>query len=235
VGLRYDVEVLPKDGGGLRAVKVKPSADDVGDPTEIKGRIEARAGERFELSGIPLRLAPAVEIYGEVPAGAGPELLVDGLLVKVVVSTADEALEVRRVKVYAPDAGAESEVRGDLAAFEGSAAGGQLLIGGLSIAVDANTHWKHIDSARTGLAREQVLEWLTAPAEGARFVLQRHLGDLAADPGELQAPRDVAPESPLDRSLDSLLRDLAARRVWRPGDEEILDAESLKKLRGLGY
>jgi arylsulfatase A-like enzyme len=235
VGRRYDIEVLPKDGGGLRAVKVKPSADDVGDPTEIKGRIAARSAERFELSGIPLRVGPSAELYGEVPAGAGQELLADGLLVKVVVSAVEGQLEVRRVKVYAPDAGAESEVRGDLAAFEGSATAGQLSIGGLSIAVDAQTHWKDVDAAGADLAREEVLEWLTGPADGARFELQRRLVDLAADPGELQPPSDVASDSPLDRWLDSLLRDLASRRAWRPGDEQVLDAEHLQALRGLGY
>jgi len=235
VGRRYEVEVERSDSGALRAVQVQPSEDDAGAPAEIKGQVAQLGGGRFELCGIPLRLASGAEFYGEVAGDAGPEVLAEGLLVKVVALPAEGVLEVRRVKVYAPDAGAETEVRGDLEAFDGRASQGQLVISGLPIAVDAKTRWKDVDTPGADLSRAQVLAWLSAPGETQGYTLQRRFLDLAADPQELLPPVESLPDETLDRALDALLRDLAARRLWSAGDQLQLDAAQLDALRALGY
>lgn len=234
-GRRYDLELERDASGRLVAREVKPGEDNVGDAPELKALVEALGAGRFELAGLAVALPEGAEFYGEVPEGAGAEVLRQGLLVKVELESAGGALRARRIKVYAADAKPEIELRADLTAFKGEPDGGSLVLAGIAVAVDGETDWEGVDDPAGELERERMLEWIAAGSAGSGFTLRRTTFDLASDPAELAGRVDEAWPQPLDALLEALFVEQTNRRLWGAGDERGLDAAELEALRALGY
>lgn len=233
-GRRYDLELERDEDGRLRALEVKRGEDDVGDPPELKAPIEQLGANRLVLAGIAVELDAAAECYGEVPEGSGPEVLRAGVLVKLELEPGAESLRTRRVKVYAPDARPELELRADLSELSGQPDAGALLLAGIAVAVDERTEWEGVDDPAQDLSREGMQSWLVSGGSGSGFALRRTAFDLASDPRELAGQESSAPQA-LDDLLDALFAEQSGRRLWAAGDERELDPAHLEALRALGY
>ena len=234
-GRRYEVELARDAAGRLLALEVQPSEDDASAPPELKAPVAALGAQGFELAGVPVAWAEGVEVYGEVAEGAGPEVLREGLLVKVVADVVEGGLRARRIKVYADDAKPELELRADLTAFEGEHDGGRMALAGLEVHVDGQTDWKDVDDPDRDLTRERLLEWILEGAAGSGFELTRTTFDLAADPAELAGRTGEGWPPTLDELLDAVPAAAARRRLWGDADARALDARQLEELRALGY
>lgn len=234
-GRRYDLELVRDGEGRLLAREVKPGEDDVGDAPELKAPIERLESGRIVLAGVTVELDAGAEFYGEVPQGSDPQVLREGLLVKIELDPGDGSPRTRRVKVYAVDAKPEIELRADLTAFTGEPDGGTMSLAGLSVAVDGDTEWDGVDDPARDLTRERMSEWISTGGSGEGFVLRRTSFDLVADPEERGGRVDEAWPQPLDALLDALFAEQSSRRLWGAGDERELDAAELEALRALGY
>ncbi len=236
LGTRWEAE-LEAVGGELVARQLKPRDEELSDPPELKGRIEALTSSDFRIGGIRVRYDADSKRQTDVGT-SGPELA-NGQVVKVRGPYEKGTLYAERIKFYAPEEGAELEIRGTVEALERAGANGSLTLGGFTLRLTPGTELKGADrKTKRQLTRAQTAALLEAGA-GAfastnQYESERDLYDLARDRLEL-APGPAQPGSPLDTRLDQLGAALARKRLFGVGDQKTLDAGALQELQDIGY
>jgi ABC-type amino acid transport substrate-binding protein len=148
----------------------------------------------------------------------------------------DGALYAERIKFYAPGEAETPEIRGTLEAVQQD----QMTLGGFVLALTAETELKGApkDSKKRVLTRTEIASLLdagaTTYAAAHRYVLERQLYDLRADPAEL-SPLPAEAGAPFENELDELGKALAQKRNFGAGDQKALDAAAVKALQDIGY
>ncbi|MCP3915346.1 MAG: sulfatase [bacterium] len=216
-GVRVEAKLERDASGGVSVAVLRPSSKPPGDPTELKGPAELKDGA-LRVHGVPVVLGPGVRYYGDGASADGPR---EGALVKAVGRVEDGRLIASKLKMYAPDAELEREVRGRLDALDAQI----VHIDGLGLACDARTEIE-APRARRRLRRADLLGLVP----GAGFVELTSAFDLDADPHEL-APRSGVP-SEAPRELGERL---FADRLWTEGDQRALGAREVEDLQAIGY
>lgn len=221
---------------GWEAVELSLRDDSLGDPIEIKGRVEALDASGFSLGGVRVRLAPEAEFYGELAqANARGAMLVEGLGVKARGRFEGHELLAEKVKLYASDQEVRSEIRGTVSRVESRDDKIHAWFGPLRVELDAETEWEH--DASKAMSREDVRRAVELGAAGARaggFSVEERLYDLARDPAELEPSDDAATLARLSAAADELARALASRTAL-DAQERALGEDEVEDLRALGY
>jgi arylsulfatase A-like enzyme len=247
-GSRWEAQCELARDGSLRATRLSPREEPPGDPIEIKGPVARLTEGRFELNGIPVKLAEGCEFYGELAeAAARGAMLVEGLGIKAVGAFDDGVFLARKIKLYAQGKPADSEVRGSVeaveavepgAAGEASDAHLRLRLGGVWIECGERTTWNLDTASHADLTREDIARIVQLGGDGAGkagFDLELELYDLASDPLEKQPVEDPATRSRLSQELDELARQVLGRRAFGPAERTALDAAEVRDLRAIGY
>jgi arylsulfatase A-like enzyme len=236
---KADLELLPD--GGLRALELKPTDEPATAPTDLKGPVGRVGAASFEIGGLAVRLDPSATFSGEVPDKSDPKgSLREGTMVRATGTLAGGAFLAKKIKVYPLTEEREFQIRGTVVAVEGSGESGRMRVDEGWIAWDPATEWEVAESGvrEKALARERIAELFGEGGRGpeqAGFAVETSLYDLAADPGETRPVADPDRERRLAEALDALSRRLCRERIWGPEDRRLLDAETLQRLKALGY
>jgi hypothetical protein len=230
VGDRYAVELQAGLTDGFVASRIKARPGGEADLIEVKGRLEAATEVGIGLLGLGIALTPETEVYGETVDPEGRAVKPHaGLPVKAVLRAVGDDLLCHKLKLYAPDAAFEPELRGIAAAIHGD----RLHIGLLSVSLDEQTVLD-LGADPDRLDRTLVLERLRDPSLEA-FVANARLFELAGDRDE-RAPLASHPAIvPLERRLDEFGARISTDPLWTASDRAALSAEDLEALRAIGY
>ncbi len=224
---RWKARLEPQPGGALLASRLTRDEEDA-PGTEVKGPIESIEAGFLVVSGVQVATEPLPELYGETRDERGQERsLAAGMLVKARGARDAQGLfRAEKLKLYAPDAEREHEVRGQVTRFD---AGGSVWLGQVEVRFDPGQVELELDDPR--LDRAALARWLQGePVELSSGDSSR---DLAQDPGEL-LPLAGDPFG-LGADLERLTRALFLQRTWANADRVRLSDDALQELKAIGY
>jgi hypothetical protein len=193
--------------------------------------------EGIVLSGIAIPLLKDVVVYGITQdAMDADRSLVVGAGVKVKIRSAGDGFVGYRVKLYAADAGIESEVRGVPSRVEFAEEGIYLHLGPLRVAMDDATV---VDMGATrdhSLTREELCEFLMAGgASWKPFAAEVELYDLDRGGGEHELLDSPSETAVLSGALDEFGVRLTGKPLWSARDRKALTPKDLRELSAIGY
>ena len=232
-GDRWEAEV-ELEGGAFHALQLKPREEEEDDERlEIKGTVEHLQGDRFELAGVPARLAPGAEL--QLAEGATDNTLAEGAFLKAKGVFEDGVFVCERLKFYDPAAERTLEIRGPVTAVSGTTAAGVVALGPLAVRVSERTAFKDAPEKKQRMEREDVvraLELGSAAVAEEGFEIELQAWRVA---GVDEAPLDPAAAGDLPSQLEARFADLARRRIFGASDRIQLDDEAIQRLQDLGY
>jgi arylsulfatase len=231
-GERWEAEV-ELEGRAFHALQLKPREEEDGERLEIKGAVAHVAADRFELAGLPARLAPGAEL--QLAEGATDNTLAEGAFLKAKGAFQDGVFVCERLKFYDPAAERTLEIRGTVTAVSGTTAAGLVTLGPLEVRISARTSFKEAPEKKRRMEREDVVRALELGSEAARaagFGIELEAWRVA---GVEETPLEPTATGELPALLDARFAELAGRRIFAASDRVELDAEAIQRLEDLGY
>jgi len=235
VGTRWEAELALHQDGRFHATQLKPRDDDVSDPLEVKGPIEALLEGGFRIAGNEVRVTEETAL--SLVDGEEDDALSVGRTVKVRGVLVSGQLVADRLKLYSADDRTQLEVRGTVSSIAVEEGAGSIVLSGFTVTIDPGTDFKDVSlkARRPRLERTGVLEFLREGAADTRqsgVQVLESVYDLASDPGELEAALGT---QRLTTALDTLSRELLNVRLFEDADRLLLTPEMVRKLREIGY
>lgn len=228
LGSRLEASVRVEQDGRAFVTRLRPAQDQDPRPPEVKGVIEALGDGWLQVLGMRVRVGAQTELYGETRDASGtPRELRTGLLVKARGAILAGSMEAEKVKLYAPDAELEAQVRG---VFEGAESDG-LVLSGVRLRLDANSQLE-LGREEPDLAPADVLEILSG--ERTLVASDGQCYDLEGDADETR-PGALPTAFREDSGRSDLWGRLLEARSWGEGSAKSLDARALAELRAIGY